>query len=336
MLIEVAKREYLSANPGRQRTPRGFAKGLELHLAAIEEGSAVLSLVLTGLSLLPHTESAYIASARDKIAAAIGSVEKGKQPDLAPELLRYFDRFGRSLQEGESIAFSLSDGETTNLTPELRQKLLRASQAEEWTEEATLKGRISAVDQADGTFELQLRDGTKLKAPLDEQHRQTILDVFTRYRSKGIAAVQGIIKRDRSGRSKSFESIEHINALDPLDVTSRLEELALLESGWLDGKGGLALDPAALKRLSEAFDQFFAVELPLPHLYPTAEGGVQAEWSSGEWEVSLEIQLPSLKAAYQALHLRSGECEEREFDLAADDWMKLNDALRVLRAPESA
>lgn len=40
MLIEVAKRKYLAAHPDRQRTPKGFTKGLELHLTAVEEGIA--------------------------------------------------------------------------------------------------------------------------------------------------------------------------------------------------------------------------------------------------------------------------------------------------------
>jgi hypothetical protein len=36
MLIEVAKRDYLRAHPARARTPRGFTKGIELHLTEVE------------------------------------------------------------------------------------------------------------------------------------------------------------------------------------------------------------------------------------------------------------------------------------------------------------
>lgn len=39
--------------------------------------------------------------------------------------------------------------------------MLRASQAESWTEEVTLKGRIPEVDQADHGFELELHNGIK-------------------------------------------------------------------------------------------------------------------------------------------------------------------------------
>ena len=42
LLIEVAKREYLADHPDRLRIPKGFTKGVELRLASIEEGSAIL------------------------------------------------------------------------------------------------------------------------------------------------------------------------------------------------------------------------------------------------------------------------------------------------------
>lgn len=331
MLIEVAKREYLSANPTRQQTPRGFAKGLELHLAAVEEGSTVLAIVLTGLSLFPSSDSEYIQKAGDKIVGAIASVEKGTQPALHPELLRYFDRFGRSLLDGESIEFTLAEGGTTSLTPDIRQRLLRASEADEWTEEATYKGKISAADQSDKIFELELSNGSKLKAPLEQQHLHTILDAFVKYQTGCTLAVQGIIKRERSGRPKSFESVEHINQLDPLDVETRLEDLAALKAGWLNGKGA-PLDPTGLRALAKQFDKNFDAELPLPHLYPTAEGGVQAEWSIGEWEVSLEIDLKSQIATYQALYLPTGECQDHVLELTenSSDWATLNESIRNL------
>ena len=60
MLIEVAKREYLTENPGRQRTPRGFAKGLELHLTGIESGSALLGIVMAGLLHVQTDETIFV------------------------------------------------------------------------------------------------------------------------------------------------------------------------------------------------------------------------------------------------------------------------------------
>lgn len=333
MLIEVAKRQYLAAHPDRQRTPKGFIKGLELHLTAVEKGSAILVIALAFATLFPSADANYFDQAKNQIVEAIAAAENGQQPALPPELLRYFDRFGRGLHEGESMEFARSNGQTASLTPATRERLLRASQAESWTEEVTLKGRIPEVDQADHGFELELRNGTKLKAPLLEVHRKTVLEAAVGYRTGVTVAVKGVIEWDRADRPKRFESVEHVTSLDPLDIETRLEELAQLQDGWLDGKGR-ALDEASLVSLAQAFDERFSPDLPLPYLYPTPEGGVQAEWTLGPWEASLEIALPTFNADYQAVHTATGDTREQTLLLAAEDgsgWTALNDALAQLQ-----
>ena len=85
---------------------------------------------------------------------------------------------------------------------------------------------------------------------------------------------------------------------------------------------------------AQAFDERFGTDLPLPHLYPTPEGGVQAEWTLGSWEISLEITLSSLAADYQAVHTATGETREQTLLLAAEDgsgWAALNEALAQLQ-----
>lgn len=333
MLIEVAKRQYLAAHPDRQRTPKGFTKGLELHLTAVKEGSTLTVIALAFAELFPSAAADYFIQAKDHIVEAIAAAEHAQQPAMPPELLRYFDRFGRGLHEGEAMVFDRSNGQTASLTPATRKHLLRASQAEIWTEEVTLKGRIPEVDQDDHSFELELRNGIKLKAPLLEAHLKTVLEATVGYRTGVTVAIKGIIERDRADHPKRLESVEHVTALDPLDIETRLDELAQLQDGWLDGKGS-ALDGASLMRLAQAFEEGFSPDLPLPHLYPTPQGGVQAEWTLGHWEVSLEITLPSMAADYQAVRTVSGETREQALLLAAEDrsgWTALNDALAQLQ-----
>ncbi len=338
LLIEVAKRQYLTAHRDRQRTPKGFTKGLELHLTAVEEGSAipVIALAFATATLFPTADAAYFDQAKDQIVEAIAAAEHGQQPVLPPELLRYFDRFGRGLHEGESMEFARSNGQTTALTPATRQYLLRASQAETWTEEVTLKGRIPEVDQADHSFELELRNGVKLKAPLLEAHRNTVLEAAVGYRSGAAVAIKGVIERDRADRPKRFEAVEHVTSLDPLDIETRLEELLQLQDGWLNGKGK-ALGKDSLQRLSEAFERWFAADLPLPHLYPTPEGGVQAEWSLGNIEVSLEFSFPSLNAALQIVDITTGESQDHDLPLGAEErsWVVVNDKIKAMQESQT-
>ena len=331
MLVEVAKRQYLAENPSRVRTRKGFAKGLELHLKSVEEGSAIPVIALAFATLFPSSDAFYFEQAKDQIVEAIAAAEQGKTPVLPPELLRYFDRFGRGLREGEAMQFTRNNGQAASLTPKIRERLLFASQAAEWTEEVILKGLIPEVDQADDSFELELRDGTKLKSPLLETHRKAVLETAVGYRDGIMVAIKGVIRRDRDDRPKSFESVEHITPLDPLDTETRLNELAQLQDGWLDGKGR-ALDRAGIKDLAEAFDKYFDPDLPLPYLYPTTEGGIQSEWTLGGWEVSLEIALPTLVAEYQSLNMETGEVREHEMKLVTkDDWSCLNNALATLQ-----
>ena len=143
-------------------------------------------------------------------------------------------------------------------------------------------------------------------------------------------AVRGVVRKDKKGHLKRIDSVEHLNLLHPLDVETRLEELASLKDRWLNGRG-IALDRTALKTLSEEFENNFDSSLPLPHLYPTPEGGVLAEWTFGKWAVSLEIETTSLTAQYEALNITSDESSEVTLQLnEPSGWTSLNDGLRLL------
>jgi len=142
--------------------------------------------------------------------------------------------------------------------------------------------------------------------------------------------LEGVVKKNRQDNFKSIESVEHITPLDPLDIESRLEELAELQNRWLDGKG-IAPNRESLLWLSKEFDTKFSPTLPLPYLYPTAEGGIQAEWTINNWEISLEIELDSKQAQWQAFNLITEQCNEVEWNLGnSDSWQALNQALQAL------
>lgn len=71
--------------------------------------------------------------------------------------------------------------------------------------------------------------------------------------------------------------------------------------------------------------------LSLSYLYPTAKGGIQAEWSLGDWKVSLEIDLAGQIAEWQALNLKTQACRDDNLSLAKpEDWQKLNQNLQEL------
>jgi hypothetical protein len=332
MLIEVAKWEFRKVHPNRERIPRNFTAGVDLHLTSVEEGSTILKISLVFASLFPSAANlVYFEQARTDIVESIAAAEQGVAPGLPPNLLNYFDRIGRGLRADESISFEHKDGYAT-LTPESRNRLMRYAQVKEWTEETELRVRIPEADKGKNTFEMELNDGTRLRGPLSDLYQDAILEAFENYNAghDEYVLIQGIVRKDRNDHLKSFESIEHATPLDPLDISLRLEELSKLEDGWLDGKGQ-APAKNQLVWLQKAFNSSFDNDLPLPYIYPTAEGGVQAEWTLNGWEVSFEINLETLQGEYQALNLQDRTCDEETISLAdKDGWSKLNDALKQL------
>jgi hypothetical protein len=98
----------------------------------------------------------------------------------------------------------------------------------------------------------------------------------------------------------------------PLEV--RLNEFRSLKPGWLDGDG-VPPSPRGLDWLSQQFKTRYPGNLPPPHLYPTLEGGVRAEWSLSGYDISLDVSLESRRAQWHALELATDEEQFQEIDL---------------------
>ena len=105
------------------------------------------------------------------------------------------------------------------------------------------------------------------------------------------------------------------------DIGAQVDDLRLVEDGWLEG-GGRAPAGTGLDWLLDVFDQHYPDEAPLPHLYPTETGGVQAEWSLGSREVTLEVDLETHDGEWHVLDMQSGDMQERVLDYGSDEAWK--------------
>ncbi len=334
MIVEVAKSQFRKENPKRQRIPRNFTEGIELKLTGVEEGSTILviGLFISSSFLFPPAQT-YFEEARNAIISGIDAAEQNKSiTDYLPEkALGYFDRIGRSLREGEAIEFPTSKPEKpVRLTKETRRKLILASsQIKELTEEASVRGTIPEADQGNMTFTVQLINGRKIRCPMG-MHSETILEALNHYKKDTRVLLKGIGKFDRNERLQGFESIEHINILDDLDVPARLDELRELREGWLEGKGKVPT-AESLDWFASAFEHNFPDDLPLPFIYPTPEGGIQAEWSLDSYEVTWEIDLDQHKSEWHALNMQTDDEVLQSLDLdKPKDWKWIADQIRQL------
>lgn len=334
LVTETAKWLYIKEHPGRERVPRGFTDGISIKLTDIDEGSAIPKLVLVisavaGMTLFPPVNQEYFEKARENIINAVDAAER-QGSDIAtylPDyLLGYFDRLGRSLQDDENIEFRPSNpARPARLNKATRKTLILASsKVQEYTEEVIIKGFIPEADQGKKTFTIALPDGQRIAAPLDTIFRDDVLKAFNSYQEQQKINIKGVGRYDRHASLLRIESIEDFNFIDKLDIGERLQELAKLEDGWLDGKGK-APDRESLLWIEKVFEDNYASSLPLPYLYPTAEGGIQAEWTLNDWEISLEISLNDKHGEFQAVNVKDGQEKNAEHDLTKpESWELIN------------
>jgi hypothetical protein len=332
LFIEVAKWIYLNENTDRKRVPRGFTDGVALKLSSIEAGSAVpkILLVTSSLGLFPNDNQQYFEKAKENILLAIDAAGKEEEvTKFIPEnLLVYFNRIGKRLKDDETIDFSPDSGLHAKLNKTTRKRLvLASSNINEVTNETTIRGSIPEVDKSKKTFTVLTINGQRINAKLQEPHSATVFEAFNSYESKSRVLISGVGRFDKNDKLVSIESIEHISILDPLDIPSRLEELSNLENGWLNGEG-TGMKKENVTWFADIFETNYNPALPLPYLYPTPSGGIQAEWSFENWDISLNIDLNDKSGFYQSLQLDSDDVIEARFDLTKDnDWQVLNQKL---------
>jgi len=165
---------------------------------------------------------------------------------------------------------------------------------------------------------------------LDVPHQETVLEAFDKFEDRCHVLVSGVGVYDKFDGLTKFQSIEQVTILDSLDVGVRLNEIAELRDGWFNGEG-TGPDVNALRWFADTFDNNYEVELPLPLLYPTLEGGIHAEWSSIRISISLKIDLQKKSGYFHSLDLATGIDTEHEISLGDNTgWKFLNTTLNTL------
>ncbi len=132
---------------------------------------------------------------------------------------------------------------------------------------------------------------------------------------------------------------------DELDINRRLDSLKDLEDGWADGiqhpsnfGNGFGTAPSheGLEWLKRQFATHYPSGLNRPRLYPTPEGGVQAEWFTESHDADLDINLENRVGEWHNLNLDTNAAYEKTLDLSdPDGWAWLVSELHQLTARES-
>lgn len=333
MFIEIAKWKYKLEHSERKNVPKGFTESVSLKLGDIKTGCAipVIRMSYETDELIPIMGS-YLEQARDSFVGAINAATfKERIEDHLPKpLLAYFDRLGRGLKDGESIEFTPDSlDRKAALTPEVRKVLVQASQISEKTNEVKFNCRISEYDKGNMTCQVEQPNCPKIRMEIPSHLKGTVDEAFYGYEKGALVLLQGVGKFNENDKLIGFESVEHLSILDPNDIGTRIEELKGLSDGWLGEGKGLAPKVEGLDWVNEAFHANYPEELAFPFLYPTAEGGVQAEWEFGDFDMSFQINLENKSGYWHSLNLKTDEDEAIEIDLCSKTgWVRLIELIK--------
>jgi hypothetical protein len=126
-----------------------------------------------------------------------------------------------------------------------------------------------------------------------------------------------------------------VGAADTLAGWKRLDELRALRDGWLEGDG-MTPDAVVVAHAREVLTRLLVDnrERPRLKLYPTPDGGIQAEWTIGDCGAALIFESNEDGLVAEATNVETGEERKALFApglVTADSTAALSGWLSVLR-----
>jgi hypothetical protein len=95
----------------------------------------------------------------------------------------------------------------------------------------------------------------------------------------------------------------------------RWQELHSMTEGWLDGTGTAPSKDGLLWLRTTLMRMMGDYRLTRPRLFPTSEGGIEAEWSTGPWEVSATFDLATHSADLHSANVETLKDAELHVEL---------------------
>ena len=197
-----------------------------------------------------------------------------------------------------------------------------------------IRGEITELDNAGMTFNLQPIHGhNKISGPVPDHCYDALLKAFNGHKNNARVLIEGAVDGAANpapkNRPLALKSVERVTLLHPLDFHASLDEFRNMQDGWYEGDGK-APPHSGLDWLSHAFRRGYPHDIPLPYTYPTFDGGVQCEWSIGQFYIEIEIDLHARKADWIRFKRKTKVFEEEEI-LNLDDpsaWTWMADKIR--------
>lgn len=318
LLRELSKHLYRQRNR-RKHVPRGFDEAIHLSITAINKGSLSLAMERTSPPVKPQTTLPFVTEdydlllqdSNDFVARTLASLDSGHGlGDFPPHLLRHLVQVGRSLKPEESFEFrSPRAANSVRLDSGVRRKLI-ALQADKYESPHVQTGKIVGGDAERGELRLSDNGDTFTCYCSTDEVTRWLRFVGSRVQISGMGefSAKGVLIR--------FTAVDQTSlASDAPSIELQFARLGDLKPGWFDQESP-AIDRLLLRNIQELLSKLMVdMDIPTPYLYPTPQGGIRAEWSAGDEEISLEASLDEPLFLHMT-HVSTGVSLEAECDLA--------------------
>jgi hypothetical protein len=319
VLTELAIELFRADHPQRRRLPHGFREGGRLVLARIGSGSAEAVIEHSFAPSIPDSVIddviVYFERAKRDFHGLLANVRRGVGGPSRERAAQALRRMGRRLRKDEAIVLPAGDGlPMVSIDRQFRREVLLAA-AGEYSEFLDAVVIVHELDAWKKSIKFDLEPGATLTIQFGDTEWGQIHDLTSALADGPVSACfAGVVdygSNDRPSRVVEVESLELADSDDVVngrtiqDFRARFIYLRDLSAGWLDGGGEAPVHTLLVEARDYLLEQHRRFALPLPHVYPTPEGGISAEWTIGSHMLSLSWE-PDGALLFDDTDLESG------------------------------
>lgn len=338
LLLAYAREEWFGLNKKRKRLPKGFDKSFALDLIGITDGSAVSELAWNKgaaqetIPGLADDLGFLIQRSYEDVLNLVSNAASGKFPKtLSVEHIRALNKFGSGLREGETIEFLGSkdnDGNVISINSHLRKELITQVSETYHTRYEGIGSLLgcSIPSEESGYILVHTDEYGEIKVDLDPAFVKEEFD--GNIGEKIQFDLQ--IELDHHEKLRRVVDAFDVNLIDEkilesiLRCQSRIESIAELKTGWLDGSGK-SINPESLKSAQRLLKSRPSLASAWK-IYPTEDGGVLFEFSIGPWDFSIDIRAGERIEFYGINTKTNEEMAEAQFDSIDEKFLSALDA----------
>jgi hypothetical protein len=308
VISSVARHLFLEDHPERSRVSKSFRDAVTLRLQSVREGSVVPAMTVGPADTLDVGDdpSGYFERSFEQIVRALEALENGRSlptafpDDAVSDLLQ----LGKSFRDDERLLVRARPNEETwvKYDRDSRRALQRRARVSFVESEESLLGYVRGLvlpslgrQEAELTFATsagQTLRGTTAVSWWDELYPFLSKDDTDRAPLVSLAAV--LLETD-DGIYSEIKDILAIEPALPADWSKRLDDIAQLTAGWLDGIGE-AISDLSVRNAEQWLLAILDREWPRPGIFPTPDGDIRLEWefAAGGLHVDVGVNAVSL------------------------------------------